>query len=68
MLALDRFSQGMHDLQDIAPLACCDGCGQEIYPGEEVWMVEDAIVHADNECLRQRYSPVAVTIEEALGG
>ena len=64
---LDRFAQGLPDPQDIAPITFCEGCDREIYPGEDVYVVENAILHADWDCLVQYIDPEVKTIEEALG-
>jgi len=64
---LDRFSQGLPDQQDVAPLEYCQGCGGEIYPGEDVYVIDGDITHADWECLVRYIDPEVMTIEEALG-
>ena len=65
---LDRFSQGLPDPQDAEVIAYCEGCGGEIYEGEDVYVVEDGeILHAEWECLVQYIDPEVKTIEEALG-
>jgi len=64
---LDRFSQGLPDPQDADVLAYCEGCGGEIYQGEEVYVVEGDILHAEWECLVRYIDPEFKTIEEALG-
>lgn len=64
---LDRFSQGLPDLQDAEILTYCEGCGGEIYEGEDVYVVEGEILHAEWECLAQYIDPEVKTIEEALG-
>ena len=64
---LDRFSQGLPDPQDADVLAYCDSCGKEIYEGEEVYIVHDAVIHAEDECLFEYLGIEKVTIDEALG-
>jgi len=64
---LDRFSQGLPDPQDADVLAYCDCCGKEIYEGEEVYTVYDAVIHAEDECLFGYFGIEKMTIEEALG-
>jgi len=48
-------------------MAECAGCGGEIYEGEDVYVVENAILHADWDCLYQYINPEFMTVEEALG-
>jgi len=64
---LDRFSQGLPDPQDADVLAYCEGCGREIYEGEDVYRVGSDILHADRECLVQYIEPDIMPVEEALG-
>ena len=64
---LDRFSQGLPDPQDADVLAYCDCCGKEIYEGEEVYIVYDAVIHAEDECLFGYFGIEKMTIDEALG-
>jgi len=64
---LDRFSQGMPDPQEAKVMAYCKGCVKEIYEGEDVYVVDGEILHAEWECLVQYIDPEVKTIEEALG-
>ena len=64
---LDRFAQGPPDPQGAEVMAYCEGCGGEIYEGEDVYVVEGEILHAERECLMQYIDPEVKTIEEALG-
>jgi len=64
---LDRFSQGLPDPQDADVLVYCEGCGGEIYEGEDVYVVDGAILHAELDCLYQYIDPELKTVEEALG-
>ena len=64
---LDRFSQGLPDPQDADVLAYCEGCRGEIYQGEDVYIADGVILHAEWECLVQYIDPEVMTIEEALG-
>ena len=64
---LDRFAQGLPDPLDIAPISFCEGCDMEIYPGEDVYVVDGYILHARVDCLVSYVSPGYMTIEEALG-
>jgi len=64
---LDRFAQGLPDLQEAEPIAECAGCCTEIYPGEDVYRVNGDILHADWECLYRYIDPELKTVEEALG-
>jgi hypothetical protein len=48
-------------------MAYCEGCGGEIYEGEDVYVVEGEILHAEWKCLVQYIDPEVKTIEEALG-
>ena len=47
---LDRFAQGLPDQQDAEVMAYCEGCGGEIYEGEDVYVVDGVILHAEWEC------------------
>jgi hypothetical protein len=64
---LDRFAQGLPDLQDAEPVVECAGCCAEIYPGEDVYVVDGEILHNEWECLVQYIDPEVKTVEEALG-
>lgn len=64
---LDRFAQGIPDPQEAEVKAYCEGCGGEIYEGEDVYVVDGVILHADWDCLYQYIDPEFMTIEEALG-
>lgn len=64
---LDRFAQGLPDPQNAKVMAYCEGCGGEIYEGEDVYVVNGEILHDDWECLVQYIDPDVKTIEEALG-
>jgi len=64
---LDRFSQGLPDPQNAEVMAYCEGCGGEIYEGEDVYYANGAILHNDSDCLYQYINPQLMTVEEALG-
>ena len=64
---LDRFSQGLPDPQEAEVMTYCEGCGGEIYQGEDVYDVEGVILHAEWECLVKYLDPKLMTVEEALG-
>ena len=64
---LDRFAQGLPDPQDAEVMAYCEGCGGEIYPGEEVYVIDGEILHSEWECLMEYIGVRIMTIEEALG-
>lgn len=64
---LDRFAQGLPDPQEALPLEQCQGCGCEIYPGEDVYVVDGYILHSDPDCLVKYIDPEEKSIEEALG-
>lgn len=66
-VSLDRFAQGPPNPADAKVMAECAGCGGEIYEGEDVYVVENAILHADWDCLYQYINPEFMTVEEALG-
>lgn len=66
MLSLDRFAYGPKDPQDELPLAWCAGCGLEIYPGEEVYVLDGGILHLNPECVVEYAEPKKTTVEEAL--
>jgi len=64
---LDRFSQGRADPQSAEVRAYCEACGQEIYEGEDVYVIDNDILHAEWDCLYRYIDPEFMTIEEALG-
>ena len=64
---LDRFAQGSPDPQEAEVKAYCEGCGGEIYEGEDVYVVDGVILHAEWDCLYQYIDPDFMTVEEALG-
>ncbi len=64
---LARFAQGLPDPQEAEVKAYCEGCGGEIYQGEDVYVVDDVILHAEWDCLYQYIDPKLKTVEEALG-
>lgn len=64
---LERFPRGLTDAQDAEPLEQCQACGGEIYPGEDVYLVNGHILHNDWDCLLRYIAPETKTIEEALG-
>lgn len=39
----------MEDQQAKAPMAWCQWCGRELYPGEEMWVLDGASLH--RECV-----------------
>ena len=63
---LDRFSQGLPDPQEAEVKAYCEGCGGEIYPDEDVYVVDGEILHNEWECLVRYIDPDVIPIEEAL--
>ena len=64
---LDRFAQGLPDPQEAEVKAYCEACGGEIYEGEDVYVVDGVILHAEWDCLHQYIDPDFMTVEEALG-
>jgi len=45
-ISTDRFSQGLPDPQEASVACYCEGCGREIYEGEDVWLLNSGeIVH-----------------------
>ncbi len=42
----------MFDKQDVAPVAYCAMCGEEIYPGDRVLEVDEGLVHDELSCIR----------------
>jgi len=64
---LDRFAQGPPDPQEADIKAYCEGCGGEIYEGEDVYVVDGVILHAEWDCLYQYIDPELKTVEEVLG-
>lgn len=67
-VSLDRFAHGLPDPQAEEPTAVCEGCGEEIYPGEDVYLVNGHILHNDWECLARYIDPEVMTVEEAARG
>jgi len=53
-------------LGKLEPLEECQGCGGDIFPGEEVYILDGYIIHADLDCLKSYVAPETKTIEEAL--
>ena len=66
MANLDRFSQGLPDPQDVEPLETCQACGAEIYPGDEVWVVDGYAICEHGPCLEGLLKPQRMTIEQFL--
>lgn len=68
-VCLDMYAQGAPDPAEAEALETCEGCGQAIYSGEEVYKLDDgAVIHADWECLYFYVNPLFYcTVEEALG-
>ena len=64
---LDRFAQGLPDPQEAEVKAYCEGCGGEIYEGEDVYVVDGVILHAEWDCLYRYIDPELKTVEEVLG-
>lgn len=68
---LNRFAQGLPDPQDVAPVEFCEACGGEIYPGEDVYVLDGYIFHRDPDCLLiymlESGMLGEMTIEDALG-
>jgi len=54
-------------LDPMEPLEECQGCGRKIYPGEEVYVINGYILHAEVSCLLDFLSVMPMPIEEALG-
>ena len=66
-ISTDRFSQGLPDPQEASVACYCEGCGREIYEGEDVWVLNTgAIIHQEWTCLEDYMDPDAMTIEEAM--
>lgn len=63
---LDRFAVGPADPAEAKVMTYCDGCGEEIYAGEDVYYVNGDIVHCNWECLVRCIDPEVMTVEEAL--
>lgn len=64
---LDRFAQGLPNPAEAKVMAECQGCGGEIYPGEDVYVIDGYIIHATVDCLISFVKPGYMKIEEALG-
>lgn len=68
---LDRFAQGLPNPADARVMAECAGCGGEIYPGEDVYVLDGYIFHRDPDCLLiymlESGMLGEMTIEDALG-
>ena len=66
-ISTDRFAQGLPDPQEASVACYCEGCGREIYEGEDVWLLNSGeIVHQDTDCLKDYIDPMTMTIEEAM--
>jgi hypothetical protein len=65
--SFDRFSQGLRDPQEAPVMAHCAACGGEIYPHEDVYVINGDILHNMWECLVQYVDPSVMTVEDALG-
>lgn len=50
---LDRFSQGLSDPQDVKPIAYCDICRCEIYPGGELYKINGNYNCGSKDCILQ---------------
>jgi hypothetical protein len=50
MINLDRFSEGLPDPQDAPVVRSCDGCGDEIYPGDAYQDADTGKVYCEREC------------------
>ena len=48
---LDRFAQGHKDPQEELPVAYCAGCGGEIYPYDDVYIIGNDMVCQTVECV-----------------
>jgi hypothetical protein len=48
--SLDRFAFGLRDAQDVAAVDCCDGCGDEIYPGDAYQDSDTGKIYCEREC------------------
>ncbi len=51
-VCLDRFAQGLPDPQayEPEPWAVCEGCGRDIYPGEDCIDLDGSICCDDMDC------------------
>lgn len=63
---LDRFAQGPKDPQEEKPVTFCEFCGMEIYPGEEVYVLQDGRIYCTADCVIKEINAVLVPVEEAL--
>jgi len=50
MINLDRFAQGLPDMQDCEPVMECAACGFEIYKGDECFLVNGFPCCNDMDC------------------
>lgn len=50
---LDRFSQGLPDMQQYEPEPCgeCESCGAKLYHLDDVYDTDFGITCADSDCL-----------------
>lgn len=44
--------QVFEDKQDVAPVAYCAMCGEEIYPGEIALKVDEGLMHDELSCIQ----------------
>ena len=56
---LDRFSQGLPDPQEAEVKAYCEGCGGEIYEGENAFCYDGEYYHSP-ECLAEHLLEIGV--------
>lgn len=67
-VCLDRFSCGIPDPQDEGVFAECEGCGGEIYFGENYYEVKTpagvVICHATHDCLETAVHAEVLTAGE----
>lgn len=66
-MKLDRFSVGRKDQQAALPIAICAGCGGDIFPYDEVYVLPDGdITHDDAHCVMEYLRPEKKIAMEAI--
>jgi hypothetical protein len=69
LINLDRFSSGLPDLQEILPqpVATCADCGCELYPSDDVVVIDGDIICAIPACIVGYLGLPKISASEALG-
>lgn len=63
-ISLDRFAFGLRDPQDVASVRNCDGCGDDIYPGDAYQDDYAGKIYCEPECAPADTELMEVEINE----